>query len=561
MSLPKEPRQQMINVMYIVLIAMLALSVSAEILNAFKIVNNGISSSNQAIRDQIDATLLGFQEKVQKEGKGENFYAAAQQAGEITKDFVTYTEEIEAILLKESGNSKSINELNRPDDQETPSRVMLGTNQQGKAYELKAKIEGIRTQYGDVLRKLGTESRSMTRNVEFLEKAMPLKIGDIPEDAGTEDWAVYNFNEMPMIAALTLLNQFRNDAISTESMIVQRLSELVGGVDIVDNNMKVVAIPSSKSVMQGDAFSLEVFLAAGNPAQLPIVTIEGKEVPLRPDGTALYELTANGLGSKTLNGTLTIEDANGVPKTMPFSTKFDVTPRLDVDVDKDDPSASQIASLQAQLTKALAEVEQLKNRPMPTTKEPTPTGVISADKMNVFYIGVDNPVSVSISGASISDVKTTIDNGQLSSTGRGQYAVRVKGPPGRKTNVNLAVGRNKITSKEFRIKKIPDPIPEIGGKSGGGMGTGEMKAQLGVVAKLYNFDFDARFDVLGFEMTRAPRGKDLMTTVNRGASFSGEAKQMLNEAKIGDIYYFDNIKVMGPDKISRTLPSISFRVR
>ena len=92
------------------------------------------------------------------------------------------------------------------------------------------------------------------------------------------------------------------------------------------------------------------------------------------------------------------------------------------------------------------------------------------------------------------------------------------------------------------------------------MGTGEFKAQQAVFAMLHDFDFDARFNVMGYEMTLAERGQDLQICTNRGGKFEGRCKELKNKAAVGSIYYFDNIKAKGPDGSSRTLPTISFKI-
>ncbi len=818
MSIPKEPRQQMINIMYLVLIALLALSVSAEILNAFKVVNRGISNSNYAINDQITATLAAFEDKVNKNNDPQDlrYFQAAQNAGDITDEFIQYLDELDELLRTESGVDPLTGELTKSEDQDTPSRIMLGNDKDGKAYELEQKILDYRQKYIDLFRKNNGDSKA---DVAYLQKAMPLNAPLPPEDSDKDDWATYNFFQMPVAAATTLLNQFRNDAIASEAMVVQRFSEKVGGIQkkISFDKMKAIAIPSSKNVSEGDPFSLEVFLAATSLKERPNIIVGGQSMALKPDGSAEYRTVAQGLGRKTVSGSIAVADGEGGVKNIPFSTSYVVKPRppkkdpqleitdlrkkiqdyenkikqsqqqirsleasqknpnqelarlreqlkdlnklkaqlKDMDKLKQDLAQMedlkkkaqevnqlrrQVESLQAktavktedlrpQLTDALnklkraekqlkdlqqkapkedlrpklaelqnklrdmnqlqnklkdaeqrlkamqskakpedlrpklaqtedklrqaerriqdlqnkipkndprkaiddlknklaradqeikrlqnqktpedprlkellsenrrlksnqkdirqiqqmeQKIKQLenekKNTPKPQNnqaqiqklqreierlkKELKPVGVVSADKMNVFYIGVPNPITVSVSGVSQRDVKATITTGNMSPAGAGQYLVQVPPPAGKRTNVNLTVGGRVIDRKEFRIKRIPDPIPEVGGKAGGVLGTGEMKAQRGLIARLKDFDFDARFEVLGFELTLAERGQDLLIVSNKGARFNDKSKNLLNKAKVGSIYYFDNIKVRGPDKATRKLPSISFKIR
>ena len=126
MSIPKEPRQQMINVMYLVLIALLAMNVSAEILNAFKLLRDGINNSNNAITQKVGDTMTAFEAKVKKEKRGGNFLDAAKQARVISTDFQQYIDGLDSLLLHTSGENKEVaGELMRKDDVDVPTRLFV----------------------------------------------------------------------------------------------------------------------------------------------------------------------------------------------------------------------------------------------------------------------------------------------------------------------------------------------------------------------------------------------------------------------------------------------------
>jgi len=195
---------------------------------------------------------------------------------------------------------------------------------------------------------------------------------------------------------------------------------------------------------------------------------------------------------------------------------------------------------------------------------PDHVAVVSPTKMNVFYVGVPNPVSASITGIPNKNVSVNMSGGSITKAGgAGAYTVTVSKPG--KATVNLS-GKNQLgktvnLSSEFRVKRIPNPVPEVGGKAGGKMGTGEWKAQRAVFAMLHDFDFDAKFNVMGFEMTLAQKGQDLQICTNRGGKFEGRCNEIKNKGKVGDMYFIDNIKAKGPDGSTRTLPTISFKIK
>ncbi len=511
MSIPKEPRQQMINVMYLVLIALLAMNVSAEILNAFKLLRDGINNSNASISQKVGDTMGAFEKKVQKEKRGGEYLEAAKKARIISADFQRYIDGLDSLLLQTSGENKEVaGELARKDDVDVPTRLFV---EEGIGNELKDKIYETRDKFLALLQK--------KEDKDVLEANMTLETADIPEGSEKTDWADYTFYHMPAEAARTLLVKFKNDAVATEAALVDQLFSKVGEVTILYDKFRVALIPSATTLIQGEEFEAKVYLAASSSMAKPSISVNGRSLALDGDGMATYKTKASSTGEFPVKASITTKDGTGRSKTITGETKYKVV------------------------------------------APPNHVPVVAADKMNVFYIGVDNPVSASITGIPDSKVSVSMSGGSINkSGGPGKYNVRVTSPG--KASVNLN-GKNKKGesvngSAEFRVKRIPDPTPEVGGKQGGAMKTGEIKAQMGVAARLKDFDFDAKFTVVGFEMTLAERGQDLLTCVNGGSKFTGQCQNLINRAKVGSIYYFDNIRAKGPDGTTRKLPTISFKV-
>ncbi|OWY20442.1 gliding motility protein GldM [Sphingobacteriales bacterium UPWRP_1] len=512
MSIPKEPRQQMINIMYLVLTALLALNVSAEILNAFRLLKKGIDNSNASIQQKIEGTMKSFQEKVAKENRGQEYLAAAEQARKLSADFSAYLDGLDQKLVDAVGIDPEKGDLKRADDQDTPTRLFVD---EGLGSELEQKIN----EYRDAYVKLFKDPKDQ----QDIAGAMPLKLDSIPANSNKKDWKTYMFFQMPAQAVRTLLSKFKNDNISTEAIIVSRLHDKVGEVTIIYDKFQPAVIPNSTYLLQGEKFEAKIYLAASSSMARPTISVGGRVLPLDANGMATYTATASGTGKQSISGNITATSTTGKKESFNFTQEYTVATR------------------------------------------PDHVPVVSADKMNVFYIGVENPITASITGIRDDQVSVNISGGggtARKSSGPGQYVVTVTTPG--KANVNLS-GKSKDGSpvngsKEFRVKYIPDPIPELGGKSGGALKTGEMKAQVGMAAILKDFDFDARFTVEGFEMTLAERGQDLMTCNNSGSKFGGQCQGLIDRAKVGSIYYFDNIKAKGPDGRSRKLPSISFKI-
>ncbi|MCC7244256.1 MAG: hypothetical protein IT269_01135 [Saprospiraceae bacterium] len=190
---------------------------------------------------------------------------------------------------------------------------------------------------------------------------------------------------------------------------------------------------------------------------------------------------------------------------------------------------------------------------------------IQLDKMNVFYIGVQNPISVSAAGVPSAQVKVNGSGGGInisSAGGAGKYNVTVNTPGEATITVS---GGGVSQSFPFRVKRIPDPVPRLGGKitnKGGTMGNGEFKAQGGMSAMLDGFDFDAKCDVVGFELNYVAKRQDVITKTNNGARWNSEVSSLIEKAKPGDVYYFDEVKCKCPgDAASRNIGGITYKIR
>jgi hypothetical protein len=179
----------------------------------------------------------------------------------------------------------------------------------------------------------------------------------------------------------------------------------------------------------------------------------------------------------------------------------------------------------------------------------------------VFYIGVDNPVSVSAAGISSNDLSVSIDGGggTIKKVGSNNFMVNVTTPGDAKINV---VGGPLRDSKLFRVKRIPNPEARLSNSNGGNMGSGEFKAQAGVGAFLDNFDFDAKCSVVGYELVYAAKRADVVIVDNEGARYTDAAQKLVALAKPGDTYYFNNVRASCPgDKVSRKINSMVFTIR
>ena len=534
MSIPKEPRQLMINIMYLVLTAMLALNVSAEIFNAFKIVDKGLIKSNKALELNNDAIPEAIRDGAKKTVELERYAELIDPARTMSATLQQRIDEIIDKLIDESGtpdgvvndddyvtrNGEVTTDLKGKKNKDVTTRLLV---KQGLGEELKAELLTFRQ---EMIALADEEDRaSFSKEIPDIvdDETWKKKYGENPK--GDKNWSFFNFRQMPVQAVLPILRKFQNDVISTESAFLNYLAKKVGGKELVFDRFTVVSSPEKTYVINGETFSTEVFLSASASEQSNTgisLKVNGVEVPTDENGVGTFTQRANGVGKKTYVVEGEIEDPITGERT-PFSRTYEY------------------------------EVGER-------------SAAISASKMNVFYIGVDNPVEVSVAGVPSNQVQVSMGGaggGTINRNSDGTFNVNVSRPTklGEFAEINLsAPGFN--ASKGFRVKRIPDPVPKLSKSRGGAMSSGEFKAQSGIIPALEGFDFDAKCSIVGFQAVRVPRRADPEISINKGGRYTQETNRIVNKAAAGDRFFFDNIKCKCPGDIAaRDIGNMSFTIR
>jgi hypothetical protein len=184
---------------------------------------------------------------------------------------------------------------------------------------------------------------------------------------------------------------------------------------------------------------------------------------------------------------------------------------------------------------------------------------VAAEKMNVFYVGVKNPVAIAAAGVSSEKLKVSAKGVTLTGSGSKRMAVAKK--PGTAI-ITLSGGGLEKTDFEFRVKRIPDPVVKLGNKIDGGIKSGEFKAQLGLLPTLPGFEFDAKCSIQSYIMYYTPKGKDPIELTGQGARFKGNISQAIKAAKPGAQYSFTNVRARCPgDVTARRVNGLSFKIR
>jgi gliding motility-associated protein GldM len=508
MALPKEPRQKMINLMYLVLTALLALNLSAEILNAFRTINNSLATANGTIDNKNDILLKSFAELKSDPKTAERaliWAPKAEQAQKLSEDMNNYISGLKMEIMKAAGYNPPKDTAFNESSLEVATHIMSDPGTKGM--ELHDKLAKFKT---DLLA-IDPEFAKQYGSQLPIDLSMPKS----NNAASKKDWGTAYFNMTPTIAALTILSKFQNDVKNSEAMAVEYCHQQVGAVKLILDQFTAFAGTNSTYFMPGQELQITAGVGAFSKGARPIVTIDGQSQQLNDSGFVRYKTNVGGTGN------------NYVKHVVIQYTKPDGTT--------------------AQVSKDI------------TYNVGSPTGAsVSADAVKVLYIGLKNPLS--ISGGSVGDekVQVSIDNGNLTKDGAGHY-ISEPSKPG-KANIHLVVD-GKPQDFSFRVKTVPDPVAMVGVSKGGRMRVNEFKAQFGVAAVLDNFVFEGvKFNVTSYTLiltgAGVPGGFQYKQVT--GDSFD-PVRDLIEKAKPGSNISIDEIHATGPGG-SRTLAPITFNL-
>jgi gliding motility-associated protein GldM len=539
MSIPKEPRQQMINMMYLVLTALLALNVSAEVLNAFKLVGDGMNYSNTVVTDKNISVLDIFRRTAAKGTEDQKqLLASAEQAKTLAADFVTHIQQLRTELIEKSGgylDGTDGEELKNMKDYDVTTNLMIKLK---KGEELEAKIATLKNALlalpGLTEADKTLLSDQITLTSEYNKKNA--------ERLGKKDWASYHFDHVPIVAVNTLLYKFESDAINSAGLIIETLYKKIGEMKYDFDQLNATISAPASYVMKGEAYNANIFLTASSSSTTPEILLGTIDRKIAPGTEKVGENPIVGGGTQVpaeqiKNGTWAYEDKN-----------------TGVAGERTKSGAIKVPKLGAQ--------GQFEYYPFEFRYQVADLGVaVSPDKMNVFYIGVDNPVTISVTGMTSDKVNASLSNGTIKKTSGSSYIVNVTTVGSTNVVVSGAGGDGKtkqLDTKEFRVKRVPDPIAKVGASAGGKVPAAQFKVQRGVIADLADFVFDVKFQVVSFELTYAAKRQDLITKKATSGAFTSEMLELLNRSQPGDVFYLDEVRVKGPDGQIRKLPSIAY---
>jgi gliding motility-associated protein GldM len=502
-----SPRQKMVNLMYLVFIAMLALNMSKEVLSAFGLMNEKFDAANLSA-ESMNASMLQALDK--KAGEDAHFIQAAADAkkvAEISKEFYEFVGTLKSDATEGVELDEETGKL--PYEAMDKGPVIDEGWFEGDGYSAKGKdiVNHFSKYVSDMKAAVGNNSKLKGVIEEISSK---FNTSDVKDGEGvTKMYLDYHFKGFPAIASLTKLTSFQNDVKKAEADIY---SILLGKAAVDASSMKnftALVVLDKNAYYQGEKVTGKVVLGKYDANTKP-TSFQGPGK--LENGQAKISLTAGGVGEQKINGKFTfVQDGETIP--LAFEGKYVVVPR---------PNSA----------------------------------TISADKMNVVYRGVSNPMSISFAGVSAD--KVSASGPGLKSVGGGKYVMN----PGAGNEAVISVtgtlpdGSKVSDKKTFRIKGIPGPVGTVRGEVGVVKGPKSSLEISSVGAKLVDFDFEVGLDVVGFnfKVTGQP------TIVVSGNKLNAQCKAVLSKAGRGDQVTISEIKTKlvgaGSYMLPRTAPVI-----
>jgi gliding motility-associated protein GldM len=501
------PRQKMINLMYLVFIAMLAMNMSKEVLSAFGLMNEKFESANTS-SEQSNAGLLMSLDQKAAEAKGEFAIAAvtAHKVETTSKEFYAYIGSLKGDVLKGFESDKETGKLpyESMDKGDNIDNWFTGEGYTAKGNEIITKIEKYKADM-----KAALADKKYAAILAEVEKKFD--VSDVKNKEGLKDkYLAYHFKGFPAVASLAKLSAWQNDVQKAESDVYSAALGKAAVAAASYSNYQAIVVLDKNAYFQGEKVTGKVVLGRYDENTKP-TSFQGPGKIV--NGQAVISLTAGGVGEQDINGQFTfLEDGKNIP--LKFKGTYVVVPK---------PNSA----------------------------------TISADKMNVVYRGVVNPISVSFAGVDANKIVASAPG--LASAGKpGKYNMS----PGSGTETTISVtgtlpNGDKVTDKKsFRIKGIPGPTGTIRGEMGVVKGPKSNLEIATIGAKLLDFDFEVGLDVVGFNLKIAGQP----TVVVTGNKLNAQCKSILSKAGRGDQVTISEIKTKlvgaGSYLLPRTAPVI-----
>ena len=481
-----SPRQKMINIMYLVFIAMLAMQMSKEVLSAFGYMNEKLTDNNTTASVKNKSTLENLATKAEEQPeKYSELYVKATEVDKLSSKFNDYLEGKKQFFLSGFDDLKDYESMDPTGI--VDEHFFKGDKLTTEGQEFLDHVNG----YRDAIIKIVGEKSQLSANIKNR-----FDTSDQETEDGKQGWVQNRYEGFPLISTVTNLTSMQTDIRTTQSEI---FGNLLGGQlesDVSMSNYKTILIPEKSAFFQGENFKGKIVLGRYDASLKPSeVVVNGNKITTIVDGGAVLDFPAGAVGERDIKGKFVFIE-NGKPVEIEISSSYAVIPK---------PNSA----------------------------------VISADKMNVVYRGVANPMTISIPG--IPDNLVNASGAGLSkASGSGKYIMTPSA--GREVKINvtgkLPNGQSVSSSQAFRIKDIPSPQGTIRKQGGYVKMPGASLENSTVGAELPDFDFDLVLNTSGFTL-KVPGQSAVVVSGNK---MNDAARKAIAKAKRGDVVTIFDIK-------------------
>jgi gliding motility-associated protein GldM len=511
------PRQKMINMMYLVLTAMLALNVSKEVLDSFAIMDAELVRSERAHEQRSRLEYAVFEEAARR--FPDKFGAKHEQALRVKDMADALVEHIQGIKAGAMARAdkldpaalrgadvsgrdtlRALMALDAKDDRATLTRMLIGADpaaphrEGGGAYDLKLRVAAFRD---SLIALCGAKATDLSAALHLL-----FDLGERRDASGrSTSWEATNFYDVPLAAGIATLSKLQADVRAAENDMVKWLYRSVEAADHKFGTLTAAVVPTSAWVMAGDSFRADVFLAAYEPTNPPRVELlGGQELPIGHDGKAKLRIRGDRPGEHRVEGRILFEGPEGAVE-LPYTTSYQVM---------------------------------------------TPVLVASPTKMNVLYRGVPNPLDISVPGVPHERIQASTSNGRIIRAGQGWEVVDVS-PGSAEIFATVASpdgSTRRIGPMTFRVKDLPPPLVFVAGKSSkdNTVTKAELLAARGVNARLDDSPFDAPFTVKRFQLTVVRKEGNVYSFPVTGNRFTPEIRNALEQLRPNDRVIVEEVR-------------------
>ena len=499
-----SPRQKMINLMYLVFIAMLAMNMDKEVLSAFGLMTEELKESTNSLQEKNAASYESLDLQAQEQAA--QFGPLKRKADTIknlSTNLYNYLQDLKDKMTADVEDMTEYSAMDKPDFLDEYFFVGDDLKPAGKEF-----VDNINTYRDEGNKVLGDGFPELQKTVSSRFNTDPV----INDENKELDWIDYRYKGYPLVASLMNLTQIQSNIKNTESDVLSTLLQGEQKKQLSLSNYQGIVRLDKTAYFAGERVKGEVVLGRYDATLVPDkVTLNGADATDDvQNGQVVIDMGAGNVGEKNITGKITFTQ-DGEPVEVPFESKYSVIA---------EPSSA----------------------------------VVSADRMNVVYRGLDNPISVSLPGVGSSNLKVSATGGSLSKNGKG-YMIR----PGKgntatiNVSAKLSSGKTVNSKATFRIKDVPAAQGSVRGQYGIVRMPKSGLSNAPIAAGLPDFEFDLKLNVTSFKI-KVP---NQLTIIVNGSKLNAAAKRALSKAKRGDIINIYDIKanvVNSSYKLKRVLP-------